>query len=75
MPSSVRLLKRLVVGLLGLLVTLSALAVPLADALHQLPPAIGDRAPEPAPLVVVAVALLALGAALRHRAGGAGRSR
>lgn len=74
MSPSVRLFKRLAVGLLGLFVALSALAVPLADALQQLPPAIGDHAPEPAPLVVVAVVLLALGAVLRKRAGSAGRS-
>jgi hypothetical protein len=61
-------IKRLVLTVVGLLVTLSAIAAPFVDAL-QLPSAMNEHAPQPAPLLLCAFALLAISALLRTRGG------
>lgn len=70
MSINTSLARRLVVGFLMLLIALTAAAFPLVDGLQQLPPALGDDAPQPAPLVLFAFALLALGTFLRRYGGG-----
>lgn len=64
MSFNTRLIRAVAIGLLGLLFALTALAIPLAETLHAAP--VND-APQPAPLAVVAIVLLWLGALLRNR--------
>jgi hypothetical protein len=63
MPFNTRFIRAVAVGLLGLLFAMTALAIPLAETLYSAP--VRD-APQPAPLAILAIVLLWLGALLNR---------
>lgn len=62
-----------VVAAAGLLAALTAWAIPVLDALRTLASAPGGTVPQPMPLALTGIGLIALGAFLHHQAASKGR--